>query len=68
MDTEFKSNKLQLKVTNPAAPRAFHRLFNNVCQAPTSGQVTAVVDMLQVLTADNVQNISLATSQQITLK
>lgn len=64
---EFKSNKLQMKVTNANSPKAFHRLFNNVCESPSDEQVTAVVTVLESLTGDNIQSINLSTSQQLTL-
>lgn len=66
MQHQFKSNKLQVKVTSTTHPDGIIRTFNNVCANPTDDQITTFIDAVMTLTGETVQSITLTNSQLIT--
>ena len=65
MKHQFKSNKLQVKVTSALHPDGITRTFNNVCANPSDEQITSFIDAITTLTGETVQSITLTNAQMI---
>lgn len=65
MKHQFKSNKLQVKVTSAAHPDGITRTFNNVCASPTDEQIMGFINAIVALTGETVQSITLTNAESI---
>lgn len=65
MKHQFKSNKLQVKVTSDAHPDGITRTFNNICANPSDDQIMAFVEAIMTLTGETIQGITLTNAQLI---
>lgn len=66
MKHQFKSNKLQVKVTSERHPDGLIRTFNNICPNPSDDQITLFLDAIVILTGETVQNITLTNAETLT--
>lgn len=65
MKHQFKSNKLQVKVTSAIHPDGITRTFNNVCASPSDEQIMAFINAIMALTGETVQSITLTNAESI---
>ncbi|WP_251545361.1 DUF1659 domain-containing protein [Limosilactobacillus caecicola] len=65
MEHQFKSNKLQVKVTSATHPDGMIRTFNNVCAQPDDEQIKTFVDGIVALTGETVVSITLVNAALI---
>lgn len=65
MKHQFKSNKLQVKVTSTAHPDGILRTFNNVCPNPSDDQIKTFVDAIVSLTGETIQSITIVNAEVI---
>lgn len=65
MKHQFKSNKLQIKVTSAVHPDGMTRTFNNVCANPSDEQIMSFVNGIVALTGETIQSITLTNAESI---
>lgn len=65
MKHQFKSNKLQVKVTSAAHPDGILRTFNNVCPNPSDDQIKTFVEAIVSLTGETIQSITIVNAEVI---
>lgn len=65
MKHQFKSNKLQIKVTSTVHPDGITRTFNNVCANPSDEQIMSFVNAIVALTGETIQSITLTNAESI---
>lgn len=65
MKHQFKSNKLQVKVTSAHHPEGMIRTFNNICPNPSDDQIAIFLEAIVILTGETVQNITLTNAETL---
>lgn len=65
MKHQFKSNKLQVKVTSAAHPDGILRTFNNVCPNPSDDQIKTFIEAIVSLTGETIQSITIVNAEVI---
>lgn len=65
MQHQFKSNKLQLKVSSDRNPDGINRTFSNIMESPSDDQITMFIEGIKLLTGETVQGITLTTAESI---